>query len=253
MKRSVFPIICLILVVIIFATSGCDSITSPPTQSTAKRYDSGQQTGIWVTGEGEVTVVPDVAILSLGVEVQADTVARAQSEASTAMSNITEKLDELGIADNDVQTQYFRISPVRNWEVERGGEEIVGYTVNNMVTVKVRNVDDTGMIIDAVAEAGGNYIRIDSIYFTVDDPAPYKKEAREKALADALDKAEHIADTADVSLGEPTFIREADSYVPSPVQVSYDMAVAESATGMSPISPGETTITIMMQIAYEIK
>ena len=76
-----------------------------------------------------------------------------------------------------------------------------------------RDVENTGTIIDAVAAAGGNYIRINNIELTVDDPVPYQKEAREKALADAQEKAQQIADSADLRLGMPTFIAESSSII----------------------------------------
>lgn len=253
MNRKIFPIIGTLLIILAVVASGCDSF-SPPARTTSGGAVSGQSTGIWVSGEGRVNVVPDIATLTLGVEAQADTVGQAQSEASSAMEAVASELDSRGIADKDIQTLYYRIYPVRKWSQERGEEELVGYRATHMVTVKVREVDDTGAIIDAVAGVGGDYIRIDSISFTVDDPVPYQKEAREKALADAREKARQIADIAGVRLGEPTYINESGSYYPTSRQVSYGMAVPapvpEAATS---ISPGETEITILVQVAYSIR
>ncbi len=250
MKRILCLVVCSLLIIIAIGASGCDSL-SPPTRTTSGSLISSQSTGIWVSGEGKVTVVPDIAILTLGVEAQADTVDQAQNEASTAMNAVVSELDSRGVADKDIQTRYFSIYPVRRWVQERGEEELVGYRVTNMVTVKVRKVDDTGTIIDAVTRVGGDYIRIDNLSFTVDDPTPYQKEAREKALADAHEKARQIADTAGVRLGEPTYINESSSY--SQPRISYGMAVpAPSAEAAVSISAGETEITILVQVAYSI-
>ena len=203
--------------------------------------------------EGEVTVTPDLAILSLGVEAQADSVAQAQSEASTAMNAIITELNTQGIENNDIQTQYFSIYPTRRWDPDTGEEELTGYRVTNMVTVKVRDVENTGPIIDAVAAAGGNYIRINNIELTVDDPVPYQKEAREKALADAQEKAQQIADSAGLKLGTPTYVAESSSY--NPYTTEFGMGIPApviiTESGAS-ISPGETTITVTMQVAYGI-
>ena len=130
-------------------------------------------------------------------------------------------------------------------------EELTGYRVTNMITIKVREVEDTGTIIDAVAEAGGDDIRIDGISFTVDNPAPYQKEAREKALADAREKAEQIAEAAGLELGEPTYINESGGYSPYDIAYGISVPAVESASGSS-ISPGEAMVTVIMQVAYSI-
>jgi uncharacterized protein YggE len=249
-KRILYLAGILLIAIIVTGISGCDTITGP---ADSKVPLGTQQTGIWVTGEGEVTVTPDLAILSLGVEAQADTVAQAQSEASAAMNAIISELNTQGIESNDIQTQHFSIYPTRQWDPDTGEEELTGYQVTNMVTVKVREVENTATIIDAVAAAGGNYIRINNIEFTVDDPAPYQEQAREKALADAQEKAQQIADTADLKLGTPTYINETTSYNPYTMDIAYGipapMIITESG---SPISPGETTVTVIMQVAYSI-
>jgi uncharacterized protein YggE len=239
-----------LLVIIAIGATGCNGITSPGVRSSTTGVSS-QNTGIWVTGEGKVNVVPDVAVLSLGVEAQADTVEKAQSDATGAMNAVKSELDARGVDAKDIKTQYYSIYPVRNYVPDKGSEELAGYRVTNMLTVKVRKVEDTGAIIDAVAKAGGNFIRIDSISFTVDDPTPYQKQAREKALDDAKDKAKQIASKAGLKLGDPTYINETSSYYP-PVPTAYEAAVPMAAGGTS-ITPGETAITVYVQVAYVIK
>jgi len=103
-----------------------------------------------------------------------------------------------------------------------------------------------------VAKAGGDFIRIDNISFTVDDPVPYQKEAREKALADAREKARQIADEAGLRLGDPTYINETSSYYPYPVAMAYEATIPMMGGGTS-ISPGEATVNVYVQVAYAIK
>jgi uncharacterized protein YggE len=253
MKRILWLAVFLALVIIALGMTGCEGITSPIPRTTTTSPVTGQNTGIWVTGEGKVSVVPDVAILSLGVEAQADTVAQAQNEANSAMDAVTRELDSHGVADKDIKTQHFSISPVRRWVQEKETEVLVGYRVNNMVTAKVRKVENTATIIDAVARAGGDYIRIDSISFTVDDPTPYHKEVREKAMADAKTKAGQLADSAGVKLGAPTYISESGGATPI-TRVSYGEAMAAPVPAAAPpISPGETDIVLTVQVAYSIR
>jgi len=210
---------------------------------------SQQNTGIWVTGEGSVSVVPDVAILSLGVEAQAATVAEAQKQAAEAMEAVVGELDKHGIAKKDIKTQRFSIAPVRRFEKDR--EILIGYRVTNVVTAKIRKVDDTGVIIDAVAKVGGDYTRINSISFTVDDPSAYHKEARELALADAKADAKQLADLAGVGLGKPIYISEG-GFIPVPRE-AYIGVPERAPAPTTPISPGETEIRLTVQVVYSIR
>ncbi len=208
-----------------------------------------QQEGIWVTGEGKVTVTPDIATLRLGIAAQAATVAEAQSQATEAMTRVKDALIDNGVAEKDIQTQYFSIYQVTKWDWEREEEVVIGYRVTNMVTAKIRDIDKAGTIIDAVAEAGGDLTRIDGISFSVDDPSAYYEEAREKAMADAQAKAEQLAELAGITLGKPTYISEWISYPVSSREIYY----GEAVSAPTPISPGELELTISVQVAYDIE
>jgi uncharacterized protein YggE len=118
------------------------------------------------------------------------------------------------------------------------------------VIAKVRKVEDTGALIDAAAKAGGDLIVINSISFTVDDPTPYYKEVREKAMADAQAKARQLADLGGVTLGKPTYINE--SGISMPVVREYYAAVPAPAPS-TPISAGETEIQLSVQVVYSIE
>lgn len=210
---------------------------------------ASQQEGIWVSGQGEVTVVPDLATLWLGVEAQADTVAEAQEQAMGAMDAVMDVLTNNGVDEDDIQTQYFNIDQVTRWDDDE--YVVIGYRVTNMVTAKIRDIDNVGTVIDAAAEAGGDLIRINNIAFSVDDPSDYYEEAREEAMDDAKEKAEQLADLAGVELGLPTYISEGTIY--SPVDYRGVDAMVPSAEGYeTSISPGELEVTLTVQVAYAI-
>ncbi len=255
MRWRLLPGICLVLAVIAVSAVGCGGVTPPsaPKAESWSGFFSQQTTGIWVSGEGKVSVVPDVAILDLGVEVQADTVAEAQNYAVTVMTAVLDELDNQGVAEKDIQTRRFSIYPVRRWSEKDAKEILIGYRVTNTVTAKVRDVDETGTIIDAVARAGGDYIRINSISFTVDDPTAYHEEAREKAMADAEAKAKQLADLSNVKLGKISYISEGGlAPVPRALYVE-TMPMPAPAGAPTPISPGETEIRLSVQVAYSIQ
>jgi len=211
-----------------------------------------QNTGVWVTGQGEAMAVPDIATLSLGIETRGDTVAEAQAQAIEAMDKVMETLKDNGIEEKDIQTQRFSIYPITRWLEREDKEEIIGYRVTNMVTAKIRKVEKAGVVIDAVAKAGGDYTRIQNISFAVDDTEPYYEEARAKAMEDAKNKAEQLADLAGVRLGKPTYVSEGAVYSPLTTRVSYEGGMAVPAAPETPISPGELKLTINVQVAYAI-
>jgi hypothetical protein len=238
------------LALAVLAVVGFTSCTQGSTVVEGIRF-SNQQEGIWVSGEGKVPVTPDLAILSLGIEAQAASVADAQTQAAEAMDKVMDALKDNGLADKDIQTQHFSISPVTRWDDEEQKEVVLGYRVSNIVTAKIRDMDKVGETIDAVAAAGGDLTRINGISFTVDDPSAYYDEAREKAVADAKAKAEQLAKLAGVTLGKPTYISEFSEYVPPVPAPIYYKGGAEAALS-TPISPGEVEVSLSVQLVYSI-
>ncbi len=243
MKKSWWLIPCLI--VLALGAVGC----AP--QVITSTAGAEQSTGIWVVGQGETMAVPDMAELRLGVEARAETVAEAQAQASGAMGKVMRTLEDNGVAEKDIQTQYFSIYPVTKWIESQNREEVIAYRVSNMVVAKIRDVDRAGDIIDAVAQAGGDLTRIQGIAFTVDDPTEYYEEARKDAVENARTKAQQLADSAGVKLGNPIYISEGSIYQPKSTRNLYDMAPAAEAGG-TPIGPGELRITVNVQVVYAI-
>jgi uncharacterized protein YggE len=248
MKKYWLVAMSLVLVIAVVGFAGCSA--GPTTIGTVDV--NSQQTGIWVSGTGKVTVTPDIAMLSLGIEAQADTVAKAQEQAATAMETVMAALAENGVADKDIQTQYFSIYQVTKWDDNKDEQVVIGYRVTNMVTAKIRDIEQAGLIIDAVAAAGGDYTRINNISFSVDDPTPYYKEARQKAMADAKAKAQQLADLAGVKLGQPTYISEGNINPPIIYREAGMAIPAPTPAPTTPISPGEIELTLDVQVAYAI-
>jgi len=261
MRWKLLLVTCLILIIIAIGTVGCESLAPPSSTPKAQSVLSGilsqQSTGIWVSGTGEVTVTPDIASLQVGIETQEVSVSEAMTKASEAMEKIMAALTENGVAENDIRTQNFRIRQRTRWDDQRQQEVVIGYRVTNEVITKIRDIDRVGSIIDAVVVAGGDYTRIDDLNFYVDDPKPYYKEAREKAMADAEAKAKDLADLSDVKLGKVTYVSEGaiSPIVREMVIEMPPMPAAAPAPGIAvpPISAGETVIRLSVQVAYSIE
>ena len=254
MKKIWLPAVGLALVLAVVGLSGCNpgGTTFSGLPSDLRVNLNSQQEGIWVSGRGEVSAVPDIATLRVGIEAQEATVAEAQSRAVEAMDRVMAALTGNGVAEKDIQTQYFNINQATRWDNVKQQEVVLGYRVTNMVTAKIREMDKVGTIIDAAAVSGGDLTRINGIGFSVDDPSAYYEEARLKAVADAKAKAEQLADLAGVKLGKPTYISEG-AQAPPPIYRQDVYAKAAGAPAVeTPISPGEIEISLDVQISYAI-
>ena len=234
--------------------TGCtsDSPTAAAGEGTQVNISS-QQEGIWVTGQGKVSAIPDIAVVRLGIEVQDKSVASAQAQVKEAMDSVMKALADSGVAEKDIQTQYFNIYQVTRWDRDTEEEVVTGYQVSNMVSAKIRDTDKVGTVIDAVVQAGGDFIRINGVSFSVDDPTDYYEDARKEAMADAKAKAEQLASLAGVKLGKATFIAEGSSGSVNPVPQSGIAFAAEDSMSMkTSISPGEMELTLTVQVGYSI-
>ena len=233
--------------------------------------------GIWVSGNGKASGAPDVAIISLGVESVEETAAAARTNAADAMNGVIDVLTESGIAESDIQTRYFNISPrYQSVEVQRCDEpedssteseqdptsekscynfwesRLTGYAVSNQASVKVKNLNNVGSIIDKASEAAGNLVRINGISFSIEDPQSLQDEARENAVADMQRKAEILADLSGVKLGRLVYITGGASYSPpQPLYARAEAAFADSFANTS-ISPGELDISTTVQGVFLI-
>lgn len=237
-----------------------DSGLNPVLPDTPAAYGS-DDAGIWVSGSGTISVEPDLALLDVGVETRAANVSDANSQASMAMDAVITALKARGVQDKDIQTGRFSIYPRYEYveeEVEgvRSSREVlVGYRVRNNATVKLRDLDVVGEVIDDVVTAGGDNVRISNISFTLEDPKPKMSELREMAVADAQAKAEHLAELSDVSVGRLIYISEgaASPSVRGFAERGYDFVFsAPAALAAPPVSGGEVTLSLSVQAGFAI-
>ncbi len=211
---------------------------------------------ILVTGEGSVDVAPDMAVLVLSVMREAPTAREALTANSTAMGKVLNAMAGLGIAKRDLQTANFDIQP--RYTYPQPGKDasnaprLVGYTVRNSLTVRVRDIAKVGEVLDTSVTLGVN--EGGSILFTNDDPSAAITQARVKAVQAALAKAKTLADTAGVKTGRVLEISEQD-YNPRPMAMAkMEMAAMDSRVGGAPpIAEGENSykVTVNVSLALE--
>lgn len=199
-----------------------------------------------VSGTGSVAATPDMAVITLGVTQQGADPATAMDATSTATAAILRRMVELGIAAADIRTSDLSLSPVYDSRPAPDGvPRIVGYQAANMVTVRLRALDQLGPVLARALEDGANLLG--GLSFGFADPAPLLTQARQAAVADARLRAETYAEAAGVSLGAVLRLSEATDPGPGPM-----MRMMEAAASV-PVAAGQSEISATVQMVFALK
>ena len=211
---------------------------------------------ILVNGEGSAELAPDMAMLVLTVSREGETAREALDANSAAMAEVLQAMRDEKIEDRDLQTAGFSIQPRYNYPApkpsgEREPREIIGYTVRNSLSVRVRDIDRVGAIIDKSVTLGVN--EGGNITFTNADPAAAIAEARAEAVRDARSKAETLAAAAGVKTGRILEISE-HSFAPRPMpMLNAEVAMSRAADEAPPVAAGENSYQVTVQVTYAIE
>jgi len=211
---------------------------------------------ISVSGYGEVTAVPDVATVSFTLRGEAKTVVEAQEKVAQAEAKALEVLSANEIAETDIKTTNASFSPKYEYiysDFRPGKSVIVGYEAYETIVVKIREIDNTGKVIEELGVAGVS--QLNGPNFEVDDQDGLKAEARKKAIEDAKAKAEILAEDLGIRLKGISSFYEAEDYnYPMPMyeDMAYGMGKAESVTRAT-LPKGEDIIKSNVTITYKIK
>ncbi|MEU4161078.1 SIMPL domain-containing protein [Actinoplanes sp. NPDC026670] len=200
---------------------------------------------VLVTGTGEVFGEPDTLTADLAVETTAPTVGAALDQAVTAATRTRDALIRAGVARVDLQTTNVSISSTQD---ENG--KITGYTVNQGLTVTIRNLSKAGSLMTAAIKAGGDAARLNGVSFAIEKNTDLIAEARRKAFADAKAKAELYAREAGRPLGRVVKISEPTYGYGEPVhrdKMSTAMAAMDASV---PIEPGRQRLSITVTVEW---
>ncbi len=210
--------------------------------------DGSATNGINVTGQGRVFGTPDTLTLNLGVAVVRPTVNAATAEAAAKAQAIIAALKANGVAEADIQTANYAIWP--EYEYSDNTQRLVGYRVSNDLTVKVRDLDKAGDVLDAATAAGGNDTVVQNLSFSIEDNTALLEMARTAAWNDAEAKAEQLARLAGVNLRGAISITESISYNQPPIYYA-ERAMAADAGG-TPIESGQQEVTVVVSVTFSI-
>jgi uncharacterized protein YggE len=208
-------------------------------------------TGISANGTGQAFGEPDIAIVTVGVNVQRETVEQARNDAAEAQEAVIDSLKANGIDEKDIQTVGYSVYPQYDYSRNTQGA-IIGYVVSNTVTAKIRDLDTTGQVLDDATVAGGNDAIVQGVSFTIDDPSELQEAARREAVDKARAQAEQLADAAGVTLGDIISISESGGFFPA----ARGGAALDSSAQVpveTPIEPGQVEVNITVNIQFAIE
>lgn len=210
--------------------------------------DSARPPGgsIAVTGEGRVSVVPDVADLRLGVSIARLTVVEARQDAASTMASILASVVAAGVSKKDVQTSLLSVQPRYDY---RDGKppELSGYELANVVDVTVRDLARLGDVVDGSLKAGAT--SMDSLTFRLADSAPAEREARILAMANARARADVLAEAAGLSITGVASVVE-DGAMPPPRPFAKAERMMMAADTSTPVESGSLEIAVRVTVAY---
>jgi uncharacterized protein YggE len=199
-------------------------------------------------GDGSVMVVPDIAIVTIGVTSRATTAAEALAANNRDLAAVIAAIKGAGVADKDIGTAGFSVSPLyeplRDVSPDNSPQKIIGYAVSNEVRVTIRDVTSAGGILDKVVSAGAN--QVNGIVFDIADRKAAEDQAIEAAIGEAIRRGTLMAAAAGVKLGRIVSLNANAGGGPQPYFARAEMAMAV------PVMPGEQAVTANASISWEI-
>ncbi len=202
-----------------------------------------------LTGEASADARPELAIVQVGVAVTAKVAKDALAENSKLLAAALNAAKESGIEPRDLQTSGLSLRPDIIRADKWPHREVVGYQVNNIVTMRVRDIPKLGALLDRLVVLGINDIR--GIRFTVDNPAPLIEQARAEAIKDALRKAEKYAEAANLRIVRVLTINESGIEAPA-VRPMVLTRAASAPRPDVPVEAGEITYRARVNVEFEI-
>ena len=226
--------------------------------------DQQNQNQVTVSGEGKVYVKPDIALISLGVTTQGTTVADVTKNSTDKMNAVIAVVKKLGVEDKDIETTNYNLSPRYETQpvvynmmypatpVRGSSQEIVGYTLDQNVQVKIRDFAKIGDILSQTTAVGANVVG--SLQFSIDNPEQYRDQARAQAIAKAKANAKNLSKESGVKLGKLINIYE--NYNPYYAMSSKAVGMGggtDVAVPAPTIEPGQQEVNVTINLTYRVQ
>jgi uncharacterized protein YggE len=229
----------------------CAAFAVSPIMGAENTHDKKDRT-ITVQGQGKVSAIPDIATLSVEVSQDGTDLDPVLTQVRKQMNQVLDVVKSQKIEDKDIRTDLFQVRP--KYERDKRGNPLpVGYTVENRISVKVRDLKKTGKVLTAVLGAGAT--SVNGPDFEIDNPQVIERQALAAATKDAMAKAQTVAEAAGVQLGEILEINPQGMNWPTPPRpfMMRAMAMPAAVEASEPISAGEQTLTANVTVVYSIQ
>ncbi|MEO7240406.1 MAG: SIMPL domain-containing protein [Sphingomicrobium sp.] len=228
------------------------AVAALPAAAAAQPYPAPVQviagTRLDVSATGEVSRVPDVAIISAGVMTRAVSASGAIEQNAARMERVRAALKRAGIADRDVQTSNISLNPEYRYQ-DNQPPQLTGYTASNQVNVRFRDIRNTGRVLDALVAEGANQINGPTL--TIDKPEAALDEARAKAIAAGRARAELYARTLGMRITRLLSVSENAGFSSPPPMAMMRAQSADAAT--TKIDPGEQQLQVTVAMSFELQ
>lgn len=202
-----------------------------------------------VAGEGKITVQPDIAQVTVGIQANGSTVKSVQEQINSIINKVSEGIKQSGVDAKDIQTVNYSINP--DYDYSGGSQRIKGYSASTNLFIKVREIDKVNQVIDTATTSGAN--QVGGISFDVDDRKKWENEARIKAVDDAKRKARDAAKVAGFKLGRIINYAENFGGYPNPIPMMRALEVKETQDALTQVEPGSTDISVVVTLSYEVQ
>ncbi len=207
-----------------------------------------KETTISLNGKGATDRAPDMATISVGVNIEAKTASEAMKQQAQLMDGVFKAVKASGVADKDMQTANLSLNPVYDYS-DTGRATLRGYSASNQLAITVRDLNRLGASLDAIVKAGGN--TINGISFGIEEDREARDAARIEAIKDAARKADLYAAAVGYKVKRIVTVQENEyDYQPPMPMVSRMM---ESADDSTPIASGEVTIQSSVSVTFELE
>ena len=217
-----------------------------------RQLDQQNMNQVTVSGEGKVYAKPDIALVNLGVETKGQTTAEVISKNTEKMNAVTQSVKDQGVEEKDIKTTNYNLAPLYNW-TEGAGRVFQGYTLTQNLQVKIRDFTKVGEILKQAVAKGANLTS--NLQFTIENPEQFKQEARAKAIEQAKQNAQNLAEVSGIALGRLVNVHESNFPMYELAKgIGYGGGGIEAMAAPAPsIQPGQSEISVTINLTYQVK
>jgi len=201
---------------------------------------------LYVSGSSSTFVVPDTVSISLGVLTQAPSARETSDKNAVSMNAVISALKNQGLTDKEIRTSVFSIQPVYSYPKDGGAPTITGYSASNNVVITTRKVGNVSDILDKSVAAGANQVSGISFMVSEEKQKQIHDELLAGAVKDAREKADKLAENLGVKITGVSSTSISEGGIPQPMA----LGIAEKA---APIQPGQTEVSLSVQVTYIIE